>query len=84
MLANPRVMHMLRGKLGSVGHDKQVIFGQVRQLEADLIYLLNLIESGTIQVMIDQCYPLEQTRDTHHYVETQGKRGNLVLSNRPS
>lgn len=80
VLANPRLTDMLRSRMVSLTSDKQVIFGQVQQLEDDLNYLLDLIESGTIRVVIDKYYALEQTPDAHQYVETQGKSGNLVLT----
>jgi len=75
VLANPRLTHMLRG----IFSDKQIIFGQVKQTEDDLQYLLSLIEAGSVQVVIDTCYPLEQTATAHHYVETEGKSGNVVI-----
>lgn len=78
--ANPSFTDMVRGKISSAKGDKQVIFGQVNQKEEDLNYLLNLIESGTIRVVIDKCYPLHKTADAHHYVETQGKSGNVIVS----
>ena len=79
VLANPSITDMIRGKINATTSDKQVIFGTVQQREEDLKYLLDLIEAGTLRVIIDKCYRLEQASDAHHYVETQGKSGNLVL-----
>jgi len=80
VLANPKLMDMLRGKIISATRDKRVIFGQVEQREDDLQYLLSLIEAGTVRVVIDKSYPLKQTPEAHHYVEIEGKKGNLVLT----
>jgi len=80
VLANPRLLHMFRSPIVSMTSDKKIIFAQVPQTETDLQYLLELIENGTLRVVIDRHVPLEQTADAHHYVETEGKRGNLVLT----
>jgi NADPH:quinone reductase-like Zn-dependent oxidoreductase len=45
----------------------------------DLIYLHELVKSGEIRPVIDRCYPPEQMVDAHRYVETERKRGNVVL-----
>ena len=72
MLANPSATDMIRGKFISATSDKWVITGQVQQREQDLKYLLQLIEAGTLHVVIDKCFSLEETPKAHHYVETQG------------
>ena len=80
VLANPGATDVIRGKFISATSDKHVIVGQVHQREDDLKYLIQLIESDMLQVVIDKCFSLEETPKAHHYVETQGKRGNIVIN----
>ena len=45
----------------------------------DLLFLNELIEAGQIRPVIDRCYPLADAAEAHAYVETERKRGNVVL-----
>jgi NADPH:quinone reductase-like Zn-dependent oxidoreductase len=61
--------------------DKKVVFPvPPRYTKQDVLFLGGLIEAGEYRPVIDRCYPLEQVVEATRYVETQQKRGNVVLT----
>ncbi|HEX7172988.1 MAG TPA: zinc-binding dehydrogenase [Candidatus Limnocylindria bacterium] len=51
-----------------------------RERAADLVYISGLLEQRAIRPVIDRCYPLEQIREAHRYVEDGHKVGNVVIT----
>lgn len=46
----------------------------------DLRYLKELCESGRLRPVLDRTYPLEQTEDAMHYLETRHVAGKVVVA----
>lgn len=49
------------------------------QNKVNLKFLMELANIGTLHAVIDRRYPLERLADAHKYVETERKKGNVII-----
>lgn len=49
------------------------------QNKSNLKFLMDLTSNGTLYAVIDRLYPLEHLPDAHQYVETERKKGNVII-----
>lgn len=76
-------LSMARSVLGTAfGNGKKAKFttAGLKQNRANLDYLRDLFETGKTRAFIDRCYPLEQVAEAHRYVETERKKGSVVIT----
>ncbi|MBL8134303.1 MAG: NAD(P)-dependent alcohol dehydrogenase [Anaerolineae bacterium] len=59
---------------------KRVICALSSEKPADLTLIKELVEAGTLKVIIDRCYPLDQAAAAHRHAESGNRRGSIVLS----
>lgn len=87
----PRGMYLTTvPKLSAVAHmlwtacfnGKKAVFATagLMQNNANVQFLIERIQEGRLKAVIDRRYPLEQLADAHAYVETERKRGNVIIT----
>lgn len=84
VLANPRLLSMLRGLWTSARSSRKVLFEFAANKAEALVVLGDLLQAGAIKAVIDRRYALEDMVEAHRYIETGEKKGNVVVTIAPA
>jgi NADPH:quinone reductase-like Zn-dependent oxidoreductase len=77
---NPKMIHRLQMGWAKGRSSKKLLSWEGSYTTKNLLRLKELIESRIIKPVIDRRYPLEQIVEAHRYVETDQKKGNVVIT----
>ncbi|CAM4297357.1 NAD(P)-dependent alcohol dehydrogenase [Paenibacillus tarimensis] len=78
----PKLSAVIQMMWTSLIKGKRAVFATagLMQNKSNLAFLMELTRNGTLKAMIDRRYPLELLPDAHKYVETERKRGNVIIT----
>lgn len=79
IICNAKFMQKMRARTLMFKGKRRIIMGTASHKSEDLIYLRSLIECGKIKTVIDKVYPLDDIVKAHKYVESNMKKGNLII-----
>jgi NADPH:quinone reductase-like Zn-dependent oxidoreductase len=84
VLVNPKPSHWFNAwkvnKSDDKFDNKKVVTTPAQHGSGSLVELANLVTSGKLKVVIDRRYPLEQTVEAHHYLDSGDKVGHIILT----
>ncbi|MBB3131253.1 NADPH:quinone reductase-like Zn-dependent oxidoreductase [Paenibacillus rhizosphaerae] len=81
LTTTPRLSILFQMIRTSLFKGKRAVFAAagLMQNKANLTFLMELANNGTLSAVIDRRYPLERLPDAHNYVETERKKGNVII-----
>lgn len=77
---NPRLSVMLRCLLTNRLTDKTATFAFARETREELLALRGLVEAGQVVSIVDRVLPLDRAAEAHRLVESEERRGAIVLA----
>lgn len=80
LMANPRLIDMVRSAFTNRFTDKVASFAFARETREELTVLKEMIEHGQISSIVDKVYQMEQAADAHRRVETELRCGAVVIA----
>jgi len=80
LLGNSNISKMIKCALTTRFTDKTAKFIFAKETEEELSHIASLLEEGRITAVIDKVLPMEQAAEAHRLVETEQRRGAIVLS----
>ncbi|WP_159882347.1 NAD(P)-dependent alcohol dehydrogenase [Paenibacillus puerhi] len=82
LTTTPKLSILFQMMRTSLFKGKRAVFAAagLMQNNANLAFLMELAGNGTLNAVIDRRYPLERLPDAHKYVETERKKGNVIVT----
>jgi NADPH:quinone reductase-like Zn-dependent oxidoreductase len=79
-LPNQIFQSLFLGPLMSKSNGRKMTSVMKKANQKDLLFIRDLLESGKIKPIIDECYPLNKTAEAFQYFEKGHARGKLVIT----
>ena len=80
LYASFKLRHLLDMLWTSMFGSRKVICALASESQESLVAIKELIETGKIKAVVDQCYPMEGAAEAHRYVESGQKKGYVAIT----